>query len=99
MSYGGSVSDAYSQGTRLRDSGILAIVNNAINNLGLPFNSNSIYFVLTSSDVNETSGFCTKYCGWHTHGTIGGADIKYSFVGNPDLFECVNTTCRNRQIN
>jgi hypothetical protein len=40
--------------------------------------------VLTSSDVTATSGFCTQYCGWHTHGTIGGSDIKYSFVGNPD---------------
>ena len=24
------------------------------------------------------------YCAWHTHGTISGTDIKYSFVGNPD---------------
>ena len=43
-----------------------------------------MYFVLTSADVNETSGFCTSYCGWHTHGTINGADIKYAFIGNPD---------------
>src|SRR5439155_7321148 len=41
-------------------------------------------FVLTSADVTATSGFCTQYCGWHTHGTILGSDIKYSFVGNPD---------------
>jgi hypothetical protein len=40
--------------------------------------------VLTSADVTATSGFCTQYCGWHTHGTISGSDIKYSFVGNPD---------------
>ena len=31
-----------------------------------------VYFVLTSADVNATSGFCTQYCGWHTHGTIYG---------------------------
>jgi len=43
-----------------------------------------VYFVLTSSDVNETSGFCTQYCGWHTHATIAGSDIKYAFVGNSD---------------
>ena len=40
--------------------------------------------MLTSADVNETSGFCTQYCGWHTHGSINGSDIKYAFVGNPD---------------
>ena len=40
--------------------------------------------MLTSSDVNETSGFCTVYCGWHNHTTISGTDIKYAFVGNPD---------------
>ena len=40
--------------------------------------------MLTSSNVNETSGFCTKYCGFHTHATLSGSDIKYSFVGNSD---------------
>jgi phosphate-induced protein 1 len=74
----------YTNGTRLRDSTVQSIVFNAINNGSLPRDTNGLYFVLTSSDVNETSGFCTKYCGWHTHGTSGGADIKYSFVGNPD---------------
>jgi len=47
-----------------------------------PTDTNGVYFVLTSQDVNETSGFCTQYCGWHTHATINGKDIKYSFVGN-----------------
>jgi hypothetical protein len=40
--------------------------------------------VLTSQDVAESSGFCTKYCGWHTYGTISGTNIKYAFVGNAD---------------
>ncbi len=79
-----STTDNYSQGTRLRDSGVQAVVSNAISSGRLPNDPNGLYFVLTSSDVNETSGFCTKYCGWHTHATIGGSDIKYSFVGNPD---------------
>ena len=38
--------------------------------------------MLTSADVNETSGFCTAYCGWHTYGTIAGSNIKYAFVGD-----------------
>ncbi len=84
VAFGGSTTDNYSRGKAVSDAGILGIVSDAINAGRLPKDTNGVYFVLTSSDVNETSGFCTQYCGWHTHGTIGGADIKYSFVGNPD---------------
>lgn len=65
--------------TALTDADIQAIV---ARNGGT--DTNGIYMVLTASNVNETSGFCTQYCGWHTHATIGGKDIKYAFVGNPD---------------
>lgn len=75
----------YTNGTRLRDSSIQSIVSSYIQTKqGGAGDTSGIYFVLTSSDVNETSGFCTKYCGWHTRATIGGRDIKYAFVGNPD---------------
>jgi hypothetical protein len=70
--------------SNLTDSGVQSVVANALNSGALPRDSNGVYFVLTSSGVNETSGFCTQYCGWHTHATLGGVDIKYSFVGNPD---------------
>ncbi len=71
--------DHYSRGTTLSDSDVQAIV--AAQN---PTDTNGVYFVLTSADVNESSGFCSKYCGWHTHASIGGRDIKYAFIGNPD---------------
>lgn len=80
--YGGSTTDNYSQGTSVSDAGIQAIVAAAINSGRLPMNSNALYFVVTSADVNESSGFCTSYCGWHTHGTINGVDVKYSFIGD-----------------
>lgn len=70
--------------SNLSDSGVQTVVANAINSGALPRDSNGVYFVLTSSGVSETSGFCTSYCGWHTHASLGGVDIKYSFVGNPD---------------
>lgn len=79
-----SIADSYSQGSKLTDSQVQAVVANAINKGLVPRDSNGIYFVLTSSDVNEASGFCTQYCGWHTRANINGADIKYAFVGNPD---------------
>ncbi|HEX6794248.1 MAG TPA: hypothetical protein VF304_10405 [Casimicrobiaceae bacterium] len=84
VTYSGSTTDNYSQGTALSDSAVQTIVASAINSGKLKKDANGVYFVLTSADVNETSGFCTQYCGWHTHGTIAGTDIKYAFVGNPD---------------
>lgn len=80
----GSTTDKYSQGNRLSDSRVLTVVSNALSSGKLPKDANGIYFVLTSSDVSETSGFCSYYCGWHTSASISGTDIKYSFVGNPD---------------
>ena len=87
VSYSGFTTDAYSQGpasTSLSDTQILNVVNSAISSGRLPKDSNAVYFVLTSSDVHK-SGFGTSYCGWHTHATIGGSDIKYSFVGDPSV--------------
>ena len=80
----GSTTDNYSQGTALSDAGVQSVVAGAIGSGSLPKDTNAVYFVLTSADVNETSGFCTQYCGWHTHGTISGSDVKFAFVGNPD---------------
>jgi hypothetical protein len=87
--YTGSTNDNYSHGTALTDSNIQQIV--AATN---PTDTNTVYMVLTSADVNETSGFCTQYCGWHTHATINGRDIKYAFIGNPDRCPsaCTNGT-------
>jgi hypothetical protein len=83
VAFGGSLNNPtaplYSHGTALTDANILTIVTEAH-----PTDPNAVYFVLTSRDVNETSGFCTAYCGWHDHATINGKDIKYSFVGNPN---------------
>jgi len=79
---GGETSDAYSRGTRLRDSDILTIINAKINASQLPYNANGVYFVLSSSDVNEQSGFCRLYCGWHTAGNASAGHVRYSFVGN-----------------
>jgi len=79
--YGGSIVDSGSQGTRLSDSKVWSIVQRSFTN-GLPKSTNAIYFVLSSSDCSESSGFCLLYCGWHSNGNSSGSDIKYSFVGN-----------------
>jgi hypothetical protein len=81
--------DTGSQGTRLTDSGVQSVVKSALSAGRLPTDINGVYFVLTSSNVSEQSGFCTRYCGWHTRGTINGSNIKYSFVGNAT--RCLNS--------
>jgi Phosphate-induced protein 1 conserved region len=92
--FGGSVNDNYSHGKSLDDNAIQDIVAAQISSGALPKNSNAVYFVLTSSDVTETSGFCSQYCGWHYFGAIDGLRIKYSFIGNPD--QCP-TACSAQQ--
>jgi len=84
VTFAGSTTDNYSVGTSLSDAQIQSVVASKITSGALPKDANAVYFVLTSKDVTASSGFCTQYCGWHTHATISGTDIKYSFVGNPD---------------
>jgi phosphate-induced protein 1 len=85
LAYGGSTSVGYPQGTRLNDGNIQSVVASVLTAAtpALPTDPNGIYLVLTSSDVSER-GFCTSFCGWHTHATINGADVKYGFIGSPD---------------
>ena len=78
----GHTFDNYSKGKYLTDSEVQQVVSNAISSGKLPKDSKGVYFVLTSKDVKEPSGFCTMYCGWHNHASMLGTDIKYAFVGN-----------------
>ncbi len=94
IKFGGAINDSYSHGMSLDDNAVQAIVSDAITGGKLPKNANGIYFVITSADVMETSGFCSQYCGWHYYGTIAGTRIKYSFIGNPD--QCP-TSCEAQQ--
>jgi hypothetical protein len=80
----GQTSVGYTYGTNLSDANIQSIVTDALNSGAVPRDTNGVYFVLTDKTVGESSGFCTQYCGWHTHATIGGQDIKYSFVGDAE---------------
>jgi hypothetical protein len=88
VTYGGETTDTGSQGTQLTDARVLTIVTSAISSGRLPFNSNGVYFVLTSSNVSESSGFCTQYCGWHTAANTAVGHVRYSFVGN--AARCLN---------
>jgi hypothetical protein len=82
VTFGADTSVGFTHGTVLTDANIQTIVAEAINGAALPKDPNGVYFVLTSSEVQESSGFCSQYCGWHTHFSMGTTDIKYAFVGN-----------------
>ena len=69
--------------TSLTDAQIQGVVASAISSGRLPKDTSGVYFVLTAAGVTASSGFLTQYCGWHTHATLSGSDIKYSFVGDP----------------
>ena len=82
--YAGQTTDAYSRGTALSDANVFQIVSDAITSGRLPSDPNAVYMMMGSADVNLTSGYGTQYCGWHTHGSVGGVDIKYLATINPD---------------
>ena len=81
VNYGGEITDAGTS-TSLSDADIQTIVNRNVGNGKLPYNPDAVYFVITSSNVNETSGFCTQYCGWHTYGNVTSGHVRYAFIGN-----------------
>jgi hypothetical protein len=86
VSYGGSFDDWYSQGTSLSDINVGEIVQNALAN-GLPGDENGIYFVLSSADVDQGSGFCSSYCGWHSafffwSPPLSIEHLKFAWVGD-----------------
>jgi Phosphate-induced protein 1 conserved region len=65
VNYAGSITDSYSYGTALTDNDVYNIVLDPVASGKLPLDQNGVYFVLTSPDVDETSGLCTFYCAWH----------------------------------
>jgi len=80
--------DNYSLGSQLTDQGVQSVVDQQLQNGSLLIDPSGVYFVLTSADV-DVPGFCNQFCGYHSHTTLQGTDIKYAFVGNID--RCPNT--------
>lgn len=93
-----SIDVGYALGKNLGQDGAKQVVSDAITQQRLPLDTNGIYYVLTSADVQEGvwGGFCNGYCGWHDHQSVMGQDIKFVFVGDPQL-QCQNgCTMQNR---
>jgi len=97
VNFMGSTSVGYSYGSALTDNDVGNVIVDATSSGALPFDLNGEYFVLTSSDVDETSGFCTSYCAFHGFQQINytspvalsqhspsAVNLIGAFVGNPD---------------
>jgi len=83
--FGGAVYDTtYSIGMSIDDTGVYNIVARQIAQKKLPLSDNAIYFVVTDAQVQEITGFCTAYCGWHYSDVLSNVWIKYSFIGSPN---------------
>lgn len=78
---GYSIDTSYSYGTSLSDSAFYYIIKNQINAGFLPpLDPNGVYLVLTSPDVDASSGLCRTYCAFHTASSIGGVRFRYGMV-------------------
>jgi hypothetical protein len=87
VTFQGSYTDTGSLGTVLSDGTVAQIVIDGINSgrlgaAGQP-DPNGVYMVLTAPGVQENSGFLTRYCGWHSYGTLSSTAVKYAFIGDP----------------
>ncbi len=73
----------YPYGKTLSDAEVFDLAKSYVSKMqaGKPDN-NGVYVVMSSSDVGESSGFCNKYCGWHSNNWYNGINVKYGFVGN-----------------
>ena len=95
VQYAGSLYDVYSRGASLANYDVAFIVGQAIIDDQLPLDPDGIYVVLTSADVDETSGFGTQYCGFHSTTSVNGMTMKTVFVGHPNR---VPTKCKPQTI-
>jgi hypothetical protein len=87
VNFKGSTTDNYSFGAAISDNDLGCIIQNAAVSGKLPFDLNGQYYVLTSVDVTETSGFCTLYCAFHGYQTTDSTSAQNSCgvpVTNPN---------------
>ncbi|HZS35818.1 MAG TPA: hypothetical protein VFF06_03280 [Polyangia bacterium] len=85
------------KGNSISDDDVWGFVTNQFIWQQFSADPNGLFLVLGDSHTIETSGFCSSYCGWHSHGNYNGVDIKYGFIGNalacsnPSVCLCGNT--------
>lgn len=80
----GSIVNHYSFGSALTDDDVGLLIQNAVTANQFPADPNGVYFVLASGDVDETSGLCALYCGFHGWQPVLGLDVNKGSCGDPN---------------
>lgn len=73
-------------GTSLSDANVETIVSYAVGTGALgatTLSPTAFYFVVTSSEVKESSGSCSIYCAWHKSDKIGTVTFAFGVVIDP----------------
>ena len=65
--------------TPVSDGNVATYINRAITSkiISPPTSERVIYIYIGAADTRLSSGFGTAYCGWHTYGNLGAANIPY----------------------
>ena len=71
---------------RVTDSQMIAMLQYAFNNGKLTYDPGTLYAIFTQGQVNLGGGFGTRYCAYHTHGTvtIAGVSRTVLYAAMPD---------------
>ncbi|CAG8545106.1 6571_t:CDS:1 [Ambispora leptoticha] len=78
------LANEYTFGTSLTKQNHIDIINEAIDKNFLPVETNALYYVLSSKDV-QSEGFCKDYCGYHSHFTRpDNTQLLFAYVGNAE---------------
>jgi hypothetical protein len=64
------------QGSKLSDAQLFAVVTCLLDKGRVEYGLETLYMVVTASEVSLTSGFCSQYCGWHDHGTWNNKNVR-----------------------
>jgi hypothetical protein len=84
--------------TRVSDAQMIAMLQYAFDNGKLSYDANTLYNIFTAGQVNLGGGFGTRYCAYHTHGTvtINGVARTVLYSAMPDDYakaaSCSNGT-------
>jgi hypothetical protein len=71
--------------TSVSDAQMIAMLQSGFNSGALTYDASTLYAIFTAGPVNLGGGFGTRYCAYHTHGTvtIGGVARTVVFAAMP----------------
>jgi hypothetical protein len=87
----GAFVDSQLTRSNIKDSAIRNYLTSLFNNKGLPASANNIYGVYFPSGMRVMlagGASCSSFCGYHSHFSYNGIQIKYAVFPYPDCSGC-----------